>query len=106
MEITKKVHYDITAKAVYREGDLRMSVIVAAGYGDRTASIAIDEFDSKILSKLKEALEEAIEQVIEDAIAGADVAALRALDVATRYRESVTAEPEKKPAKGGKGDSE
>lgn len=89
MQITKKISYDVTGKAVYREGKLSVSVIVAAAYGDRKASIVIDKFPKKFLDALKGVFKEMIEEAIPVAIPLADLAAMRALDVATRYRENV-----------------
>lgn len=91
MKMVKEVNYDLTVKAVMRNGELSLSLTAAAPYGsgdnERTASATVTEFSEEILAQVQEVLEAAQEEKLGQALTKAEQNAAVSLVAAVRKGE-------------------
>lgn len=76
MKVTKELEYAVTIKAVLdEEGQLRVSLIAVAPYGNRTATATVDDFPEDTLAPIKRALEKVLHSQGQRAVLAAERAA-------------------------------
>lgn len=90
MKIKKEVEYQVSLKAILRDdGELSLSLSVAAPYGNRTATATVDTFSDVTLKKVKAVMKEVLQEEVSRVVGLAEHAAAQSMIAAVNMGEEI-----------------